>query len=344
MKTLKRPGGIIMNPEFTKKLDLLASNRKALNGAFVMEMGMSMVVGSLILAGAGKEADIVKMKEARKILKKKAPVFSAFRDSIELVVVSRMTLADDPERYFVDLVEVYNMLKKGRIMEDSYYILSAMIICDRNRKDQAEDICARTDEIMRRMSKEHPLLTSSEDLAMAVLLAMTDRDVDRIIADMEECFTYIKKELKIKAEANSLQSLTQLLALSEGNMKAKCDKVADLFRSFRDHGMKYGTYLEFPALATIIDVDVPTDELVGEICEAAEYLKKNKGFSNWNMDSKSRLMFATLVASDVYSKDKDSSEGVVNKAVVMNSTLAMAIAEEVAILVIMLCVMTTNNN
>ena len=277
MKTLKRPGGIIMNPEFTKKLDLLASNRKALNGAFVMEMGMSMVVGSLILAGAGKEADIVKMKEARKILKKKAPVFSAFRDSIELVVVSRMTLADDPEKYFDDLVEVYNMLKKGRIMEDSYYILSAMIICDRNRKDQAEDICARTDEIMRRMSKEHPLLTSSEDLAMAVLLAMTDRDVDRIIADMEECFTYIKKELKIKAEANSLQSLTQLLALSEGNMKAKCDKVADLFRSFRDHGMKYGTYLEFPALATIIDVDVPTDELVGEICEAAEYLKISWG-------------------------------------------------------------------
>ena len=91
-------------------------------------MGMSMVVGSLILAGAGKEADIVKMKEARKILKKKAPVFSAFRDSIELVVVSRMTLADDPEKYFDDLVEVYNMLKKGRIMEDSYYILSAMII------------------------------------------------------------------------------------------------------------------------------------------------------------------------------------------------------------------------
>ena len=83
---------------------------------------------------------------------------------------------------------------------------------------------------------------------------------------------------------------------------------------------------------------------MGEICEAAEYLKKNKGFSNWNMDSKSRLMFATLIASEVYSNDRNSSDGVVNKAVVLNSTLAMAIAEEIAILVIMLCVMTTNNN
>ena len=55
-------------------------------------------------------------------------------------------------------------------------------------------------------------------------------------------------------------------------------------------------------------------------------------------------MFATLIASEVYSNDRNSSDGVVNKAVVLNSTLAMAIAEEIAILVIMLCVMTTNNN
>ena len=78
----------IMNTEFTHKLELLASNKNAIDKSFYFEMGMSQVVAGLLFAGAGKEADIEKMKEARNILKKKAGVFSAFRDATELVLLA----------------------------------------------------------------------------------------------------------------------------------------------------------------------------------------------------------------------------------------------------------------
>jgi hypothetical protein len=334
-----------MNSEFTKKLELLAANKKAIDKEFYFELGMSQVVAGLLFASAGKEADIERMKEARNILKKKAGVFSALRDATETVILARMAMEPDMEQYINDLIGVLELLTKGKVFEDSYMVLTAMIIVDRGRKADAEKIKATTDEIMRRMSKLHPILTSAEDLALAALLAMSGRDIDSVIDDMEESFRYTKKELKIRADANSIQALSQILALTGGDMKAKCDKVAELFAAFKENGSKFGTYLEFPALGTLIDVDVPTEVLVGEIIEAADFLKKNKGFGGLSMDKKTRLMFAALLASEVYSNGRDTLEVVsTTNAVITNSAISMIIAEEVAIMVIVMCASTANSN
>ena len=333
-----------MNSEFTNKLELLASNKKAIDKGFYFEMGISQVVAALLFASAGQAADIEKMKEARNILKKKAGVFSAFRDATELVVLARMALTPDMEKYIDDLIEVFNVIKKGKVFEDSYMVLTAMIIVDRDRKADAESIKDTTDEIMNRMSKLHPILTSSEDLALAALLAMSGRSVDAVIDDMEVCYQYTKKELKVKAENNSIQALSQILAVTEGDMKAKCDKVAELFAAFKENGSKFGTYLEFPALGTLLDVDVPTDVLVPEIIEAADFLKKSKGFGGLSMDKKTRLMFAALLASEIYTGRNDGAYGLINSAIVTNSAIAMVIAEEIAIMVIMMCAATANSN
>ena len=334
-----------MNSEFTKKLELLAANKKAIDKEFYFELGMSQVVAGLLFASAGKEADIERMKEARNILKKKAGVFSALRDATETVILARMAMEPDMEQYINDLIGVLELLTKGKVFEDSYMVLTAMIIVDRGRKADAEKIKATTDEIMHRMSKLHPILTSAEDLALAALLAMSGRDIDSVIDDMEESFRYTKKELKIRADANSIQALSQILALTGGDMKAKCDKVAELFAAFKENGSKFGTYLEFPALGTLIDVDVPTEVLVGEIIEAADFLKKSKGFGGLSMDKKTRLMFAALLASEVYSNGRDTLEAVsTTNAVITNSAISMIIAEEVAIMVIVMCASTANSN
>ena len=317
-----------MNSELMRKLELLASNKKAIDKGFYFEMGMSQVVAGLLFASDDKEADIERMKEARNILKKKAGVFSAFRDATELVILARMAMAPDMEKYIDDLIGVFNVLMKGKVFEDSYMVLTAMIIVDRGRKEDAETIKATTDEIMRRMSKLHPILTSSEDLALAALL-----------------FVYTKKELKIRADSNSIQALSQILALTEGDMKAKCDKVAELFAAFKEHGSKFGTYLEFPALGTLLDVEVPSEVLVQEIIDGADFLKRSKGFGGLSMDKKTRLMFAALLAGNAYSNGRNSSDAIAtNNAIITNNAIAMAIAEEVAIMVIMMCASTANSN
>ena len=105
-----------------------------------------------------------------------------------------------------------------------------------------------------------------------------------------------------------------------------------LYNTFAEHKMKYGTsYHEFASLGSLIDIDVDTDELVDEIIETAEYLKNGKGFGGWSMDKKQRLMFAAMLVGDSYEADKVLID---NAAV--SSTVAMIIAEEVAV---MTCIM-----
>ncbi len=331
-----------MNSQLLRKLELLAAGKLAIDREFVFENGLAQVVASLLFVGSDKEVDTEKMKEARKILKKKAGVFSALRSSTELVILARMAMEGDPEKYLSDLIEVFNEFRKGRIFEDQYMVLSSMLIIDRGQKDNAGAIMDKTDEIMRRMNKEHPLLTSSEDLALSSLLAMTDRDVDSIIADMEECYNYAKKEIKIKADSNSIQSLSQILALSGKDIKTCCDKVAALFDEFKAQGAKFGSYIEFPAIATLIDVDMPKEAIVSEVIEAAEWLKQNKGFGSFSMDRKTRLMFCALLASQVFSKSDEDSP--VNGAIIANNAIMMIIAEEIAMMVILLCAANSNSN
>ena len=44
-----------MNSELMRKLELLASNKKAIDKGFYFEMGMSQVVAGLLFASAGKK-------------------------------------------------------------------------------------------------------------------------------------------------------------------------------------------------------------------------------------------------------------------------------------------------
>ena len=323
-----------MDQDLARKLELLASNKQTIDHEYMFEMGLSQAVAALLFAIAHQPADIERMRECRKILSKKVSALSAFRDSTELVVLARMAMAQDPEKYIDDTLEIYKIFSKGAFFSDSYMVLTSMIVCDSNQKDNAAAIKARTDEIMRRMAKEHPLLTSNEDLALAALLAMTGREIDDIINDMEECYSYTKNELRLGVDANSIQTLAQILALTDDNIRFQCDKIADLFRAFKDNKNKFGSYLEFPALATLIDVNRPTEWLVRDIIEGAEMLGKNRGFGGLEMDKQTRLMFSAMVASEVYKTD--STDDDLNKTIINNTVLTMIIAEEIALMIIMM--------
>ena len=133
--------------------------------------------------------------------------------------------------------------------------------------------------------------------------------------------------------------------LSEGNLIEKCDRAAELFTAFKDHGARYGSYYEFASLGALIGLDCDKDELVETIIEVADTLKKNKGFGAWTLDNRQRLMFgAMLVAQVMSNNDSVLYDYGVNSAVI-NNTVAALIAEEIATMVcvsVILCNSGTN--
>lgn len=292
-----------MKEQIRTKCELLTKNRTSIADKFMFENGLMSVAAGLIYTEADKEADVDRLAACRKILKNSTGVFSTFRKTVELALLSKMALSENPEKYLSDVKTVYEKVRDGKIMDNSYMILSSILICDQGKQDSADEIIARYNEIMKRMNKEHPVLTTSEDISYAMLLALSGRDIDAIISDMEECSNYLKKTCKMKADSNSIQGLSEVLALTDGDIKAKCDKVFTIFNTFADRKADFGTKYELSALGALTDIHIDTDALVDEIIEVEGFLKESKGFQKSSMDREKRLMFATLLVAQNYRQE-----------------------------------------
>ena len=311
--------------------ELLADNKEAIHKNFAWNMEMMSVAGSVIFTSAGKVADIERMKDCKSILKKQEGLFSSFRSNMEIPVISKMALEKDPEEYLMRLVAIYNKLSKGKIFGSEHIAMTALAICDENMWDDVDIIVERTKELMKRMSATHPMLTSAEDTTLAALLSMTNKSIDEIVQETEYCYDVMKR--KFTFHNNSVQSLSHILTLCPGDPEQKCARARAIYDALVVKGIKYGLDYELASLGALVSVDMTPEELADEIAEAAAYLKTRKGFGDWSMGSKARVMYAALMAVQAYAPNSLAMD-----ASVLGSSLAMVIAQEVCFMVIMMSV------
>nr|MCR4938464.1 DUF4003 domain-containing protein [Lachnospiraceae bacterium] len=308
-----------MKESIKKKVDLLVANREKIDKEFKWGYSLMNIAAALVFSGAEKSVDIEKLKECKNILKKNTGALSSFQSSSEAVIVSKMALADNPEQYIKDVKAIYDTLNKNSIIDNSYLIQGAICIYEAGRMNEVEHIAEKYRELYKKMEKKHPFLTSTEDIVYVVLLAMTDKDVDTIFNEIEECYTYFKEDVKLKVEKNEFQGLGEILALTDGDIKEKSDKVVKLYNTILEHEVKWGKeYSEFSSLGTLIDLNVDNDTLVDEIVEVSDYLKSSKGFSGWSLDNKQRYMFSAMLVGGSYSENNN-----LMGSSAVNSTVAM---------------------
>lgn len=328
-----------MKEDIRNKIDLLVNNKTRIEKEFKWGYSIMNIASALVFTDAGKEADIERLKECRNILKKKTGIFSSFQSTSEAFIVSKMALAGDPELFIDKVKEIYNLLNKSLFVESAYLIQAAICIYEAGRMNEAAQIAAKSKELYKKMSKKHPFLTESNDIVYVVLLSMTDKTADTIFNEIEDCYTYLKKEVKLRVSDNEFQGLGEILALSDGDIREKTDKVIDLYNTIKAHGIKWGdSYNEFGSLGSLIDLSVDNDTFVDEISEVNEYLKNCKGFGSWTLDNKQRLMFSAMLLGGSYA---GNSPLMGSSAV--NSTVAMVIAEEVALMICMMLCVTASN-
>lgn len=289
----------------TEKCDLLVNNRTAIAKKFSGENNLMCIAAGVIYTMADENVDIEKMAECRKLLKEQAGFFSELRKMAELIILSKMTLSEDPKKYVSDLKSVYDKVKNAKFKDSPYLVLACVIICDLGVSDDCDKIIEKAKEIMDRMEKEHPILTSKSDFSFIMFLALSYKDVDTILKDMEEGYDYLKNTYKLNVTGNAMQGLCELLAVTYGEMQSKCDRVVRIYKTFKNHKSAYGSDAEFSTLGILADIDESPEKLVDEIIEAADYLKEQSGFTDKVSDRKQRLMYATLLVADVYSRNAD---------------------------------------
>lgn len=326
-----------MNQDMKERCELFIKNRDAIKSAFSWDGDAMAIMGSVLYTGKMVTVDVAKMKECEQILKKKAGFFSDFRGNLKLAMICNMAMSEDPAVYFDGVDEVYKELNKNKIFGSEYRILAAMTIYSNAEADKNAAV-ERTLQIYQGMKKEHPFLTSDEDIAFAAMLAMTDMDIDELMNEMEQCYTAMKKYF---SSDNAVQSLSHMLALNDLPVDAKCQRVQEIYGGLKDAKRKYGTGYELSTLGALSMLDFSTREIVEKICEVDDFLKEQKGFGTFGTGNTARLMYATLLTMANYMPESD----VMEKAV-MGSTLATVIAQQMALIAVVVTTTatTTVNN
>ena len=317
-----------MTDSLKNKCELFERNRSAISKKFIFEKYLMNIASGLIFTGAEKEADIDKLTECRSILKNHTGFFSEYRETVKLALLSEMALADDPEKYIEDVKDVYKKLHKGHFRDNSYMVLAAMLLCNLGRQNDTDVVIEKHNEILQRMNKLHPVLTDSADISYVILLALSDRSVDTIIEDMTTCLDYLKKELKIKIGSDSIQGLNEILALTDGDIREKCDSVLQLYNILKENKAEIDGSA-FSVLAMLIGTDETPEAIVGEIKEADEFLKSCKLFKDKESENKgNRLMFAELLVASSYG----TGSPMINNAFV-NTALSVIKAQQIAAMI-----------
>lgn len=275
----------------------LVENYRILAAGNKMEFTEMLLACAGIYLAAGREPDMDRVKECKKLLKSKAGIFSIFRGSDELLVRCKMALAQDPALYFESVEREYQRIKTFFSGEQT--VLAAMILAE---QDGSGSLAEKTKSIYKEMKDAHPWLTSEDDLPFAALMAVSGRDASAVYAEAEEIYALLKE--KLKADKNTMQMLSHILAIRSGRAEEKCEKLCALAAGLKAAGHSLGRGSRLAILGILADSGLPADTLVDRICEADDFLKQHKPFHGlFGVGRECRRMFAVQMVQASLSEE-----------------------------------------
>ena len=314
--------GVFTMKENTKQITMdFIENRDIIKKVVKFESSYIYPVAANIFCAAGVKADADKLAECKKLIKKNAGFASYLKGVVMTPFAAKLCVAADPEAQFEKVMDMYGILKK-HFSRSEYLALLATLLAERTTSEEADRIAARGRVLYNMMKKEHPILTSSEDNIMAGFMAFSDKSDDQLIDDAEKCYDLLKKKFSDK---NVVQTVSHILAMTDGAPEEKVGKMIGMFDMFAAAGRKYGKHYELPMLAAISVIEADEKALVDTVIGIDEVLSGQKGYGALSLDKKTRLMHAAMLTADLY-EDTDNAQ-----AAVSASALAVIAAQEAAI-------------
>jgi hypothetical protein len=314
-----------MTTSIQTKLTLFAENAQTIKKDFVWQNTMTRRLAALLYALAGRSVDVEAIRDCYTMMKNETGVFSTFRGNMALCIAAMLSLKPNPQEAFLGTKAAYDMLKGAKFWSSDHLAIAAYQIAANTEKSRHAEVITRTRAFYEEMNRRHFFLTGADDTVFAVMLGLSDVDVTQGSELMEQVYQRLKPEF---FTANSVQGLAQILVLS-GSDDGIVDRVLALKSAFRNQKLKLDKMYTAPSLGVLALLPTPTETLVSDIAEAQTYLRGQKGFSAWSVDTQQLLLCAAgIVASDHAEELKD---GVVTAALTTSIT-NIIIAQEAAMI------------
>ncbi|WP_294487434.1 DUF4003 family protein [uncultured Ruminococcus sp.] len=321
-----------MNNNIKTICENFIANRDAVKKVFSLESEHMYAASACTLTAAGMTADADSLKACIKVLRNGTSAFSNLRGMVEQSAAVRLYISGEPEEYLRKTLACYDIIKK-ELGRSEYTALLALFLADMTDESGAEQAAVKAKEIYKLMSKDHPLLTGSEDKVMAGFMALTAKDSKALCEEAENCYKLLKKRF---SSSSTLQTCSHVLALADGTAEEKVSRLERLFDLLKESGKKYGKNTELTALTALSLSDADEKTLVDTICEIDDFLAEQKGYGMLGFTKQSRLMHAAMLTSAAYQHDTGLSD-----AASTATTVAMIAAVEMALIAVVICTTAT---
>lgn len=296
-------------------------NRDIVKNTFKWDSSYMYPICAAIIADKGMRADPEQLRSCRELLKEHTGVFSNFRSTAKLAMIAMMSVDTNPAAKLKHAIEVYDRLKE-HFWGSEYLPVASMVISDMVDPGYYKEMAAHTRHIYEMLKSKHPFLTSAEDSVFSAMLAVSRKTDERIVAETEACYSYLKPHF---FSGNAVQSLSHVLALCEGPAEEKSAATLNLFNELKAKGYKYGTEYELATLGILAMLPVDREAIIQDMIEVDDYLSAQKGYGFFGLGRKQRLMHAGMIVTSDYMKDSRAMQNIA-----AHSTLTLIAAQQAA--------------
>ena len=300
---------------------LFIENRDIVKSTFKWDSSYMYPVCAAIITDKGMRADPERLRSCRDLLKERTGVFSNFRGTAKLPMIAMMSVDSHPAAKLQHTQEVYVRLKE-HFWGSEYLPVASMAISDMVDPSYYKEMAAHTRHIYDLLKSKHPFLTSAEDSVFSAMLAVSRKTDERIVAETEACYSFLKPYF---FSGNAVQSLSHVLALCEGPAEQKSAATLALFDELKARGYKYGTEYELATLGVLAMLPADRDTIIQDVIDVDTFLSEQKGYGIFGLGKKQRLMHAGMIVASDYLKDNNTIH-----TAAMNSTIGLIAAQQAA--------------
>lgn len=317
-------------------------NRNVIKETYKLENQYMISVAASIAASKKIILTKEKLKEASELVDSKTGILSSFRGNVKLALIAILATHENPTEYMTRIAQIYNMAKKEWLGSEYLVVASAVLAEIIKNDEEVEKVIARGKALYKKMRKEHPILTSDEDAIYACLMAISEKDDETLIEEMEACFRYIKAEMR--PDENALQTLTHVLTIAPGNYADKCDKVLNLYKAIKDKGRRYSKHHELSVLGSLaVTMTDSLDSVVNDIMDIDNFLSSQKGYGILSIDKKTRLMHSCMLLVNQYNGSQSGNVSAVSAVISQIAAQNAAICACICAACISATVVTSSN-
>jgi len=253
--------------------DLFVSNVDTIVKNFG-RIGSEREVCATYLTGVGQKADTEAMRRCFELLKESSFVLSDERGNFRIPLVTKMSLQDDPEAYLQSVKYVCGELVKVCTGLSETRLSAAMVIVDHVGTDEIRAATEKTREVFVRLKKRFwRLRRKTEYLPFAALIAVSGRDTEEALDEVQECFTILQPRIR-KMLPSRLLALT--VAGAPGPVPEKCERALAIYDGLSRGRHKLVKGPELAIIGSLVASGLPVETIVDEYVQVFDYFRKQR--------------------------------------------------------------------